>query len=300
MTTVNRSAIVVGIDGSDQGASAVDWAAREAVLRNLPLRVLHAWSMPIPPVAMGPAVMGGDDTVLRDAAQKVLDRAVDQARKGHPDAEITGDLQPGPPATVLLDAAESAALLVVGSDGVNTLSELFLGSISMQCVTHAPCPVAVVPHEEPHRDSEGQPSRIIAGIDGSALSTDVARVAFEEASFRHVGLTLVHVWDGPAIDPAGMSLPHEMVGADAEQAERLDLAESIAGLSEEFPDVSVEERFAHGKAAKVLSELSEAAELMVVGSRGHGGLARLVQGSTSHSLLQHTHCPVLVVRSGTI
>jgi nucleotide-binding universal stress UspA family protein len=299
MTTASGPAIVVGIDGSEQSSSAVDWAAREAVVRSLPLRVVHAWSVPIPPVAMGPAVMRPDDSLLRDAAQTVLDEAVSQVQAKHPEANVVADLQPGPPATVLLEAAESASVLVVGSNGVAALSELLLGSISMQCVTHAKCPVVVVPHTTDAPENDGQPRRIIAGIDGSDLSVAVAEAAFDEAAFRRVGLTLLHVMDGPAIDPAGMTLPNELVGEDAEQAERLDLAETVAGLSEKFPDVSVEERFAHGKAGKVLAELSRNAELMVVGSRGHGGLLRLVQGSTSHAVLQNTHCPVLVIRANT-
>ena len=69
MNTFPRPSIVVGIDGSDPALAAVHWAATEASLRNLPLRVVHAWSIPIPPAAMGPAVMSPDDFVLQNAAE---------------------------------------------------------------------------------------------------------------------------------------------------------------------------------------------------------------------------------------
>ena len=250
MNTVTGPSIVVGIDGSDPAMAAVHWAAAEASLRKLPLRVVHAWSIPLPPVAMGPAVMSPDNTLLQQAAQHVLDHSVEGARASHPDIEVVGELQAGPPASVLLEAAETAVMLVVGTEGVNALSELLLGSISMQCVTHAPCPVAVVPHMPTSHEVDGHDARVIVGIDGSALSVQAAHAAFEAASLRGIGLTLLHIWNGPTIDPAGMALPDEMTGDDALDVERLDLAETVAGLREQYPDVAVEEHFEHGNAGQ--------------------------------------------------
>ncbi len=298
MNPVTRPSIVVGIDGSDPAMAAVHWAATEASLRKLPLRVVHAWSVPIPPVAMGPAVMTPDDSALQQAAQHVLDHSVERARASHPDIEVVGELQAGPPASILVEASETAAMLVVGTDGVNALSELILGSISIQCVTHAPCPVAVVPHTATTHEVDGHDPRVVVGIDGSEVSVQAAQAAFEAASLRGIGLTLLHIWNGPTIDPAGMTLPNALTDGAMDE-ERLDMAETVAGLREQFPDVAVEEHFEHGNASKVLAEVSGNAELVVVGSRGHGGLSRLVLGSTSHSLLQHSRCPVLVVRPGT-
>ena len=229
----------------------------------------------------------------------MLQHSVERARTSHPEVEVIAELESGPPASVLIDASDDAVMLVVGTDGVNTLSELILGSISMQCVTHAPCPVAVVPHTATSHEVDGHDPRVVVGIDGSALSVQAAHAAFEAASLRGIGLTLLHIWNGPTIDPAGMALPSEMTGDDAMDDERLDLAETVAGLREQYPDVAIEEHFEHGNAGKVLAEVSGNAELVVVGSRGHGGLSRLVLGSTSHSLLQHSRCPVLVVRPGT-
>jgi nucleotide-binding universal stress UspA family protein len=78
------------------------------------------------------------------------------------------------------------------------------------------------------------------------------------------------------------------------------MAETVAGLSEKYPDVKVERRLRQGRPAKALAEMSREAALVVVGSRGHGGFASLVLGSTSRSLLNHANCPVLVVKPGSI
>lgn len=300
MTNVARAAVVVGIDGSDTSLTALEWAVREAARRALPLRVLHAWSVPIPPVAMGPAVMRPDDDVLRQAASEVLDSAVERARAVDPRVEVVGKLEAGPPATLLLEAADHAALLVVGTSGLDTFSEFFLGSISMQCVTHASCPVAVVPRVADLHEAGPDAGRVVVGIDGSPLSVDAAHAAFEAASVRGVGLTLLHVWNAPGYDTAGITLPNTMKLDEAHQDELRDMAETVDGLQEKYPDVQVEQRLEQGKPGKVLAAASRGAELIVVGSRGHGGFARLMLGSTSHSLLHHAECPVLVVRPGTM
>ena len=141
--------------------------------------------------------------------------------------------------------------------------------------------------------------RVVVGIDGSELSVDATHIAFEEASLRHAGLTLLHVWNAPGYDSADVALPDTFQLEDAHSDELRAMAETVAGLGEKYPDVQVEKRLRQGRPAKALAEASRGAALVVVGSRGRGGFASLVLGSTSRSLLHHAYSPVLVVKPGT-
>jgi nucleotide-binding universal stress UspA family protein len=147
-------AIVVGVDGSAGAARALEWAVAEAGLRKASLHVVHAWSVPLidaipePWVLGSPQVGPSDEEVYEHfaaTARKVLDEALDQARALEPGLEIIGELTEMRPAPALISAAEDAELLVVGSRGRGGFKGLLLGSVSAQCVHHAPCPVVIIP-----------------------------------------------------------------------------------------------------------------------------------------------------------
>ena len=148
--------IVVGVDGSQGGQKALDWALAEAQLRRASLRVVHAWMLPLiealpePWVVGSPSVGPSTDEVrnhVEAAARDVLSASVDRARSTAPELEIAGELVEGRAAVALLDAARDADLLVVGSRGRGGFAGLLLGSVSGQCVHHARCPVVVVPEK---------------------------------------------------------------------------------------------------------------------------------------------------------
>jgi nucleotide-binding universal stress UspA family protein len=290
--------VVVGVDGSEQAMTAARWALDVAVRRHLPLEVVHSWSVPLPPVGLGPAPVGLSDDSLRDAAQRVLDDAVATLTGSAPNATVSGTLYPGTPTSALLEASERAALLVVGRSGLDRVTEFILGSVTQQVVAHAVCPVAVVPSvvaEDPGLEA----GRVVVGVDGSELSVDATRVAFDEASARRTGLTLLHVWNAPSYSTSGVVVPDSFKLEEAHSDELRAMAETVAGLAERYPDVHVEQRLRQGRPAKALADASRGAALVVVGSRGHGGFASLMLGSTSRSLLHHTQAPVLVVKPGT-
>jgi nucleotide-binding universal stress UspA family protein len=236
---------------------------------------------------------------MRGAAQELLDEGVTHVRKRAPEVDVTGDLHATPPATALLAAAKNASMLVVGSRGLDSFSELLVGSVSVQVATHAACPVTVVHVPKGGVTPGPDAGRVVVGIDGSELSVGAVRLAFEAAATRRVGLTILHAWAAPDFDAPGTAVPTELVLEEVEQDELRAMAETVAGLREEHPDVEVEQRLVHGKASRVLIDASRGADLMVVGSRGRGGFASLLMGSVSHAVLHHAHCPVLVVRPGT-
>ena len=147
--------IVVGVDGSPGASKALAWAAAEADMRRASLHVLYAWMVPlieaIPDawVIGSPTIGPSDQEVyehLAAAAKSVLDKAVDEAQSLAPQLEIVGEPVEGRAASALIYAAGDADLLVVGSRGLGGFSGLLLGSVSAQCVHHAPCPVVIVPN----------------------------------------------------------------------------------------------------------------------------------------------------------
>jgi nucleotide-binding universal stress UspA family protein len=149
----NVATVVVGIDGSAGAAEALRWAVAEARLRKARLRIVHAWTygyagMPL----AGFGAMGGFDSYsppeidsndLQRAAEELLERAIGEVR-GIEAIEIERHVVEGGAAQVLIAVAVGADLLVVGSRGHGGFVGLMLGSVSHQCVSHAPCPVVVV------------------------------------------------------------------------------------------------------------------------------------------------------------
>jgi nucleotide-binding universal stress UspA family protein len=133
--------IVVGVDGSDGGREALEWAVGEARRRNATLEVVHAWHQPgvlsygyLEQVELAP---------FEEDTRRVLDAAVN-------DVDVSGvtverRLIPGGAASVLVAEAKGADLLVVGSRGRGGFTGLLLGSVSQQAAHHAPCPVVIIP-----------------------------------------------------------------------------------------------------------------------------------------------------------
>jgi nucleotide-binding universal stress UspA family protein len=142
-----RGRIVVGVDDSEQAAAALRWALAEGVLRQATVEVVHSWSPPMSALPFGATLHlraneGEIDAVARAAVDEVVDAAL--AEMDEPPPEVLRTILPGAPAMTLIEVAESADLLVVGSHGRTGLSRLVVGSVAMACVQHAPCPVVVV------------------------------------------------------------------------------------------------------------------------------------------------------------
>ena len=137
---------------------------------------------------------------------------------------------------------------------------------------------------------------VVVGVDGSALSAQAVGAAFEEASFRGVELVALHVWSdlGSAAfeDPRAAALAPQSL----EEEEHAVLSESLAGWSEQYPDVKVRREVYLDNPRGRLLDWSAKAQLVVVGSRGRGGFRGMLLGSTSNTLIASAKCPVMVVR----
>ncbi|HEV8627019.1 MAG TPA: universal stress protein [Acidimicrobiia bacterium] len=132
--------IVVGVDGSDQSLAALEWAMTEGRVRGAVVEVVHAFMPDLSEVGLV-----NDPGTARREAEELLRKMAEPALVAHPGVQVTTRELEGPSARTLLDAAAGADLLVVGSRGRGGFAGLMLGSVSQQCVHHAPCPVVVVP-----------------------------------------------------------------------------------------------------------------------------------------------------------
>ena len=138
--------IVVGVDGSEGGAAALEFAAGEAALRNAQLRIVAAWKVPVPGYGADFVLPVDAKTLdaLRAGARQVADDASAAAEKLQPSLEVEALVAEGQPADVLLAQGADAELIVVGRRGLGGFRSLLLGSTSQQVVHYATCPVVVV------------------------------------------------------------------------------------------------------------------------------------------------------------
>jgi nucleotide-binding universal stress UspA family protein len=296
-------AIVVGIDAREEAResnnAAVVWAVEEAKHHRRPLHLLHAVSWPI---LESPDVFNGGLDILKTAGQAILDDAADQVRQLAPEVEVSSQLVVAAPTTALLEAAQDATLVVLGARGVSALGSLLLGSVGVHVTTHAACPVVVM--RQPAERQGVDAGQVVVGIDGSELSKEAIRFAFEEASHRRLGVTAIHAMPVPRYpeglaDPlAGMPLMTSNFDNGEEEALLL-LAESLAGWREKYPDVPVVQRLVRDRPQQALVEAATGAALLVVGSRGRGGFKGMLLGSVSLAALHHARSPVAVVRTRT-
>lgn len=140
---------------------------------------------------------------------------------------------------------------------------------------------------------------IVVGVDRSEGAKQALRFALEEAKLRHAKLRVVHAWQFDAVGTAGVESFYPAVGPDVSEVR--EAAEQVLEqtLRETLPDtnsVEIEQRLVEGRPAGVLVSESRDADLLVVGSRGHGGFTDLLLGSVSQQVSHHAACPVVIVR----
>jgi nucleotide-binding universal stress UspA family protein len=288
--------IVIGMDTSAGAAAALRWAVGEAEGRGWTVTALMAWGLFDQPHT--PPDEGFDPQYTEADALEALDTAVDAAVGAEAGRKIERRVTTDLPARALVAAAEGARLLVVGARGLGGFKRLLLGSVSEQCLHHAPCPVAIVHADGPERTPDHDPTgydRIVVGVDGSDDGRRALGWALDEARARRCAVEVVHAWRPPFL--AGYPLDPLATGTEAFE----DAARTV--LEEAFEDVDltglvrpVERTLRLAKPASALLEAAEHADLVVVGSRGIGGFRDLLVGSVSLQVAHHSPCPVVVVR----
>ncbi|MET8978024.1 universal stress protein [Streptomyces sp. NPDC004539] len=288
--------VVVGVDGSDESMAAALWAAREALRRGRPLRMVHAWDR----------YTRWRDTVLAGAAQhhlarRALRRAQERVRAACPGLPLSDEPLAGPAATALLRESGSARPLVLGSHGWSGFAGFLVGSVALKVVAKAEGPVVLV------RADADAPDEHVPEADGAAaehtgyrdvlLALDVAdscdevvEYAFEAARLRRARLRAVYAWNSSGARGLG---PGDVALLDrpAQAEEWLGfLRTALAPWRDKYPDVPVLETVVEDKPGTALPRAAAGASLLVVGHRlPHH------TGPVTHATIQHAGCAVAVV-----
>ncbi|MET9904813.1 universal stress protein [Streptomyces sp. NPDC006446] len=281
--------VVVGVSRSEASRAGVAWAAQEAAMRHLPLRLVHALEWP-PGAEPHPHVAHPQRTWsahFRAGGEMELREAADLVRERHPNLKVDARTADGPRARVLVQQGMEAALLVVGAKPLNVVEQLFVVSpLGVTLTAHAGCPVALVRPPQPASDNR---QLVVVGVDGSANSREAMAFAFEEAALSGARLRVVAVRHVHPGRPVGGE------GEDVENQSRAELSEATAGWREKYPEVEIEYRVKYGHPARALAHTAAHAQCLVVGSRGLGGFRGMLVGSVSHVLLHQATCPLIVV-----
>ncbi|MFH9552083.1 universal stress protein [Streptomyces sp. NPDC017435] len=297
--------VTVGLDGSRESRAAAEWAAREARLRELPLKIVHVWE-PVPePMAQAPLL--GAET-HQHWTERVPREAAEGLRLRHPGVEVRTEQVSGRPADALAEAARSAELLVLGSRGLGGLGGFLVGSVGLSTLAHADRPVVLVrapevAADEHEPDPVGVPSAatpflpVVLGLDVGHPDETLIEFAFDAARRRGTTLRIVHGWNPPPYyaygTPANPALHEALALTDARA-----LAEAVGPWRQKNPDVEVVEESRYGSAAVHVVDAAREASLVVVGRRIRRSSLGAHIGHVTHAVLHHCAAPVAVVPHG--
>ena len=282
--------VVVGYDDSPDGEIALEWAVREAERLDRPLKVVVArgmlWSTA---PGFGPAAPWPEDL-----DRETVVRARERVATLSPTIEILTESVVGTPAAVLVTSADRAEMVVVGRHHHSVLGELVEGSTSAQVAAHATCPVVVV--DRPAASDPHAP--IVVAVDGSSPNDAALAFAFERAAgWAHRSSRSM---PGRSTCPTPSTPPGSAPSTSSSSSgttSRCSTRPSHRG-PRKFPDVELRTVLRRNLPVEAVLEHSEGAQLIVVGSRGHGGFVGLLIGSVSQGLLHHDRpCPIAVIHA---
>jgi nucleotide-binding universal stress UspA family protein len=293
--------VIAGVDGSAEGLAAAEWAAREAVRRERPLRLVHArhWH---------PRQDDGEPATAaqRHLARRALRQAEDRIRRTCPGVRLDDEQVEGPATAALLSAAEQGDLLVLGSRGLSGFTGFLVGSVALGVVARAVRPVVLVRAGEEAADehlpaANGSASTrtgyrdVVLGLDLGDPCDEVIEFAFEEALLRGARLRAVHAWRQPS--PIGLG-PGDigLVDGPRRAEEWLGFLNAVLQVwRDKYPGVEVAETVTEGRAQPVLVRAATGASLLVVGRHTTESPTGPRTGPVTHSAIHHVGCPVAVV-----
>ncbi|MER6033140.1 universal stress protein [Streptomyces sp. NPDC001835] len=281
--------ITAGVDGTEESLAALDWAAREAVRRGLPLRVVHAWQY-------AEELATADRDTQHGWVSEGVREAVRTVSGRHPGLEVDVEVLEGGVAEALTGAADRSGLLVLGSRGHGRVMGFLLGSVGRQVIAEAARPVVLVRAGDRAAAEAAGRDVVVGQHGGPEDSAEALRFAFETAAVRGAAVRAVRAWTLPpvfAYSPGSLKLLDEAGGL--EPYEKQALADALRPWRERFPQVPVAEHVEMGSAGQVLLSVAGRAQLMVVGRRAHRTAVGARIGSVAQGVLHHAECPVAVV-----
>jgi nucleotide-binding universal stress UspA family protein len=293
--------VVVGVDGSPGARAALALALAGAARRGAALDVVATYPVTLVWTGGVPLDIPDVDAVRADTERRVRELVADVGREeslagihGVATVPVRFLTAEGRPVPVLLEAAEGADLLVVGSRGRGAIRSALLGSVALHCVTHAPCPVVVAHSGAP----TSQPPRVVVGVDGSAGSRAAVAAAIDEAVRSGADVEVVasyaltDYWTdlGSIVVPSVEQIRNDLLHGTE------DLVEAVLTARADGSTVpTIRTHVVEGAAGEVLVERAQGANLLIVGSHGRGAVRGLLLGSVALHCAMHAPVPVMVV-----
>lgn len=275
--------IVVGATDTSAGRRAIAWAAQRAAEREQTLVLFGI---------VGGAIGAVGESAVVGAAVEATSAFLEEQAGALAEHRLAVEVrvEVGNPVSLLIEATEDAALLVIGSDYQGPGQGPARGTHGVRIAAGSHCPVVVVPDAE-LLDRTG----VVVGVDGSPVSEAAVRFAASEADRLSTPLIAVAVWTPVAMPRNSGAYPQEYLDSMQGTTEET-LALALAGLRQDYPDLQIDARAVRGYPSQVINELAATARLAVVGSHGRGVIARFLLGSISHEVLSRLVTATAIVR----
>jgi nucleotide-binding universal stress UspA family protein len=285
--STNNGAVVIAVDGSEQGYVAVRYAAQEAQRLGAALDVVHVLPST---VAGGSAMMMmvPEESFQCEAAQ-ILGRARTTALESVPDLQVTTQLRMGGRIHQLIEISGHARLMVLGRRSPSSLDRIWSGGTVTGVASRAACPVVVVPDD---REPGPTHRRIVVGFKSSAHASELFDAAFRLADEIGAEIVVLHAW---RLQGVYDDIIADRVEVERWQREETELIENeLADCRDAFPDVTVRVNVRHEDAARALVRATAGADRLVIERPAHGGLVHHL-GRTARAVLREARCPVEVL-----
>lgn len=304
--------VTVGLNGSPESFAAVNWAAKEAVLREVPLRIIHVQDRPVPPedvqhvAPWPPASAPASEPKGSPGFERMLEAASAEAEHAHPGLAVSAKNVSGmglASKALLAEAGTpgSMDLLVLGSQGLDRIAGFVVGTTSLPVAAAAPCPVVLVRggktargEQEPH--IKHPPGQLLLGVDIRRSEADESLLGFgfSEAARRHCRLRIVHAW---ALPPTYAHAQTTDPGLGNELADRIvqALEQAVKPWRQRFPEVTAQVGVVMGAPGAELVYTSSDADLVIVGRRERPFAVGPRLGHVAHAVIHHAASPVAIV-----
>ncbi|MFD7782044.1 universal stress protein [Streptomyces nojiriensis] len=277
--------VIAGVDGSEPARHAALWAAGEAERRRRPLHIVYGSDTD------GRALYVSVETIerVRVAGRELLDQTAAAVKEQHPGLVVTTEFGRGDPVASLHRAAGLRGTIVVGNRGLGGFNSLLLGSVGLKVAAGAKTPVIIVRGTE----SDAESGTVLAGV-RDERDLDCVRYAAREAGLRKAELRLLQVWN--VLQSVGdvVTMMDDIKEIADEYVRHLTAL--MERIRREFPDLTVRADAEKSMSvAGVLVEASRHADLLVMGGRRASAYLGPTLGRHTHSLVHHSHCPVLLI-----
>ncbi len=283
---MGASSVIVGVDNSPESMVALKWAI-EFAPPDATVVAVRAWDFPV--WSAFPSPLGGYPVPpveeMEISAGEQLATAVELV-----DRDIEAEVLRGEPAAALIHRAGPDDLIVVGTRGYGAVRDWLMASVSTGCAAHSGSTVVIVPSSA----DPGRPTHVVVGIDGSDNSVNAVKWALDNVPAPQ-SIRVIAAWDTPVLYGYDPMVPSSAAYEEAARKRLDSLGDALGGS--EADRGRLELITMRGDPRTVLNHASETADMLVIGSHGHGGIVHMVLGSVAGSLVHHPGCPLVVVRA---